>query len=158
MENNELYQKLIECNCLKRGEFKLKNGQVSEYYFDIKNVISYPSLLRYIGTQLLNILDEFDIICGIPYGALPIATYISTTYNKPLIYIRDKKKEYGTQKLIEGEHKKSDRCVIIDDVLTTGGSLEKDYNLLKEYVNVVDTAVVVNRNNNYEIKSLLQLN
>tara|TARA_Y100000310_G_C20423403_1_gene687778 strand:+ start:292 stop:768 length:477 start_codon:yes stop_codon:yes gene_type:complete len=158
MEKNELYQKLIECNCLKTGEFKLKNGEMSKYYFDIKNVISYPSLLRYIGSQLFNILDEFDIICGIPYGALPIATYISTTYNKPLIYIRDKKKEYGTQKLIEGEYKKTDRCVIIDDVLTTGGSLEKDYNLLKEYVNVVDTAVVVNRNNNYEIKSLLQLN
>ena len=115
-------------------------------------------MLRYIGTQLFNILDDFDIICGIPYGALPIATYISTTYNKPLIYIRDKKKEYGTQKLIEGEYKKTDRCVIIDDVLTTGGSLEKDYDILKEHVNIVDTAVVVNRNKDYKIKSLIQLN
>ena len=158
MDSSEIYQKLVEHNCLKKGNFKLKNGEMSEYYFDIKNVISHPSLLRYIGTQLFNILDDFDIICGIPYGALPIATYISTTYNKPLIYIRDKKKEYGTQKLIEGEYKKSDRCVIIDDVLTTGGSLEKDYNILKEHVTIVDTAVVVNRNKNYKIKSLLELN
>jgi uridine monophosphate synthetase len=158
MENTELYQKLVNCNCLKKGKFKLKNGETSEYYFDIKNVISHPSLLRYIGIQLFNILDEFDIICGIPYGALPIATYISTTYNKPLIYIRDKKKEYGTQKLIEGEYKKTDRCVIIDDVLTTGGSLQKDYDILKDYVNIVDTAVVVNRNKDYKIKSLIELN
>ena len=70
-------------------------------------------------------LEKFDIICGIPYGALPIATYISTTYNKPLIYIRDKAKTYGTGKLIEGTYKETDRCVIIDDVITSGQSIEE---------------------------------
>jgi len=152
-----LYKKLIDTNCLKKGKFKLKNGQVSDHYFDIKNIISHPSLVKYIGEQLYYILDDFDIICGIPYGALPIASYISTTYNKPLIYIRDKVKGYGTKKLIEGEYKKSDRCVLIDDVLTTGGSIEKDYDILKDKVTIVDKAVVVNRNKNYNIKSLLQL-
>lgn len=154
---NEIYEKLAEANCLKKGEFKLKNGQNSDHYFDIKNIISYPSLLKYVGDQIYSILDDFDIICGIPYGALPIAVYISVTYNKPLIYIRDKIKDYGTRKLIEGEYKKDDRCVLIDDVLTTGKSLENDYLILKDKVNIVDKAVVVNRNKNYKIKSLLQL-
>lgn len=153
-----LYQRLLDSNCIKEGEFTLKNGEKSKYYFDIKNVISHPSVLRSIGLKLYNMLDYFDVICGIPYGGLPIACYISTTFNKPMIYIRDKQKTYGTQKLIEGEYKKTDRCVIIDDVLTTGASLEKDYNILKEYVTIVDTAVVVNRNKDYKIKSLIQLN
>ena len=74
-----------------------------------------------------------------------------------VIYIRDKVKTYGTQKLIEGVYNKKDRCVIIDDVLTTGSSIEKDYDILKEEVNIVDRAVVVNRNKDYQIKSLLTL-
>ena len=102
-------------------------------------------------------LDDFDIICGIPYGGLPIALYISVTYNKPLIYIRDKVKEYGTKKLIEGEYNKNSRCVVIDDVLTTGTSIEMDISTLSDKVTIVDQAVVVNRNKNYAIKSLLTL-
>ena len=90
-------------------------------------------------------LNDFDIICGIPYGALPIATYISIKYNKPLIYIRDKKKTYGTEKLIEGSYNKNDRCVIIDDVITTGFSLENEINKLKNVVNIVDVSVIINR-------------
>ena len=157
MESNGLYDMFLAHRCIKKGEFKLKNGEISQYYFDIKNIISQPWLVRYVGAQLFNMLEDFDIICGIPYGGLPIANYISTTYNKPLIYIRDKIKSYGTQKLIEGEYTKSDRCVIIDDVLTTGKSLEKDCKLLEDKVTIVDIAVVVNRNKDYKIKSLLQI-
>ena len=50
----------------------------------MKNLIAYPSLLREIGDKLYQQLGDFDIICGVPYGGLPIATYISTTYNKPI--------------------------------------------------------------------------
>ena len=53
-----------------------------------------------------NISEDFDIICGIPYGGLPLATYISTKYNKPMIMLRSSKKEYGMQKLIEGKYNK----------------------------------------------------
>ena len=93
----------------------------------MKNIISNPILLKKIGDKLYNLLDDFDIICGIPYGGLPIATYISTKYNKPLIFVRDKLKLYGTQKLIEGEYKFTDRCVIIDDVITSGNLITKNY-------------------------------
>ena len=157
MDNNYLYQQLIGHGCIKKGLFILKNGESSDYYIDIKSVISYPHLVKYIGDQLYELLDEFDVICGIPYGALPIASYISTTYNKPLIYVRDKVKGYGTQKLIEGNYKPEDRCAIIDDVLTTGGSLEKEYNILSSELNIVDTAVVVNRSKDYEVKSLIRI-
>lgn len=159
---NEIIKELFKTNCIKLGNFTLKSGEVSKYYYDMKNIISNPSLLKQIGDELYNLLDDFDIICGIPYGALPIATYISTQYNKPLIYIRDKQKEYGTQKMIEGEYKKEDRCVIIDDVITSGRSLEEEIEKLKDKVTIVDVAVIMNRQQNpqcsMKFKSLLHKN
>ena len=95
-----MIKELIESNCIKIGTFNLKNGDISKYYFDMKNIISYPKLLSAIGDKIYEKSNDFDIICGIPYGGLPIATYISTKYNKPLIFVRDKVKEYGTQKMI----------------------------------------------------------
>lgn len=159
---NEIIKELFKTNCIKLGNFTLKSGEVSKYYYDMKNIISNPSLLKQIGDELYNLLDDFDIICGIPYGALPIATYISTQYNKPLIYIRDKQKEYGTQKMIEGEYKKEDKCVIIDDVITSGRSLEEEIEKLKDKVTIVDVAVIMNRQQNpqcsMKFKSLLYKN
>jgi uridine monophosphate synthetase len=154
-----MYQELVSAGCIKEGNFVLKNGQSSKYYFDIKSIITNPSLLTKIGDELYKKLPPFDIICAIPYGGLPIAVYISTKYNKPMIYIRDKVKDYGTQKLIEGNYKKEDRCVIIDDVLTTGGSLQKCEEIIKDKVTIVDRAVVINRGNNFEnVKYLLSKN
>ena len=150
-----MLKSLIEQECLKEGKFKLKNGSISNQYFDIKSIISNPVLLQKVGDELYRKLEDFDIICGIPYGGLPIACYISTKYNKPMIYIRDKIKEYGTKKQIEGNFKKGDRCVIIDDVLTTGGSISQATEILKDKVEIVDYGVVVNRNTKSDIKSII---
>ena len=140
---------LIENKCIQIGNFKLKNGDTSKYYFDMKSLVSFPNLLKRIGDELYKKLDDFDIICGIPYGGLPIAVYISTTYNKPLIYIRDKAKSYGTQKLIEGNYKKTDKCLIIDDVITSGGSIQEAIDILQDKVTLVQTAVIFDRQQNH---------
>ena len=159
---NECIEELVNSDCIKMGKYKLKNGETSKYYYNIKNIISNPSLVKKIGDNIYNMLGEFDIICGIPYGGLPIALYISITYNKPLIYIRDKVKSYGTGNLIEGSYKNSDRCVLIDDVITSGKSIQETINILQDKVNIVDIAVAVNRQQNYEcsmpIKSLIYKN
>ena len=67
-----------------------------------------------------------------------------------MIYLRDKVKEYGTGKLIEGEYKSSDRCVIIDDVVTSGGSMQEAINNLKDKVKIVQAAVVMDRQQGYK--------
>ena len=144
-----MIEELIANDCIKIGNFQLKNGETSKYYYDIKNIISSPALVRKVGDKLYNLLGDFDIVCGVPYGGLPIATYISITYNKPLIYMRDKVKAYGTGKLIEGTYKISDRCVIIDDVITSGKSVEDTIQYLKDKVNVVEIGVIVDRQQNY---------
>ena len=145
--NDELIQSLVSSNCIKIGKFDLKCGDTSKYYFDMKNLISYPELLKKIGDEIYEKLKQidFDIICGIPYGGLPIASYISTTYGKPMIFVRDKAKEYGTQKQTEGEYKKSDKCVIIDDVITSGSSVQQCVNVIESEVNIVNIMVIFNR-------------
>jgi len=145
-----IIEKLIKSNCIKIGKFKLKNGKISKYYFDMKNLISFPELLKEIGDKIYEQLGEFDIICGIPYGGLPIATYISTQYNKPMIILRDKVKEYGTNKLIEGEYNINSKCVIIDDVITTGFSMEESIKILKNKVDIVKVYVILDRQQNYK--------
>lgn len=141
----DLIEELIAANCIQIGNFTLKNGSTSKYYFDMKNLISYPLLMAKIGDLLFPLLGEFDIICGIPYGALPLASYISTKYNKPMIYVRDKAKQYGTNKRIEGEYSSTSRCVILDDVMTSGGSIEEMYRYLEGKMNIVNCAVILDR-------------
>lgn len=140
-----MIQELIETKCIQIGNFQLKNGAQSKYYFDMKNLISYPLLLRQIGDMMYKQLSEFDIICAVPYGGLPIASYISTRYNKPMIFLRDKPKSYGTQKRIEGNYSQTNRCVIIDDVMTSGSSLQDAIETLRDKVNVTECAVIFDR-------------
>ena len=113
----------------------------------MKNFISYPDLLKRIGDEIYEQIKQydFDIICGIPYGGLPIASYISTTYGKPMIFVRDKVKEYGMQKQIEGEYKKTDKCIIIDDVITSGSSIQQCLDVLENKVDIINVMVVFNR-------------
>ena len=149
---DSIVKDLINNSCIKIGSFKLKNGETSKYYFDMKNLVSYPDLLKKIGDGLYNLIKNknFDIICGVPLGALPIASYISTKYNIPMIMVRDEVKSYGTKKQIEGNYKASDKCLIIEDVVTSGSSVDKVIDILKDNVNVVGSVVIIDRQQGYK--------
>ena len=140
-----MIKELLENNCIKIGSFKLKSGDISKYYYDMKNLISNPPLLANISDELYKLMDECDIICGVPIGGLPISTCISVKYNKPMIIVRDEAKEYGTKKCIEGNYTKTDKCIIIDDVISSGSSVQKVVDILLEEVNLVGVVVVIDR-------------
>lgn len=115
---------LHEIGAVKFGEFTLKSGIKSPIYIDLRLLISYPKVLKLISKAMIELAEdlEFDVIAGIPYTALPIATAISIEKDWPMTYARKEVKDYGTKKKIEGVYKEGDTALIIDDLITTGGS------------------------------------
>ncbi|KAG8272439.1 hypothetical protein J6590_040597 [Homalodisca vitripennis] len=86
---------------------------------------------------------ECDVVCGVPYTALPLATLIAVKADLPMLIRRKEAKDYGTKKLIEGVYSKDDLCIIFEDVVTTGSSILETVNDLKHEGLVVKEVVAV---------------
>ncbi|MBV9576381.1 MAG: orotate phosphoribosyltransferase, partial [Gammaproteobacteria bacterium] len=85
---------LYQMGAIQFGEFQLKSGQTSSIYLNLRKIISYPELLRHVSNAMWNAVQacQFDLVCGVPYTALPIATCISLTHHIPMI-MRSKEKK-----------------------------------------------------------------
>jgi uridine monophosphate synthetase len=139
---------LLDAGCVKFGSFTMKSGVVSPIYIDLRLLASHPRLLAMVAGSFLPIMSglEFDCLAAIPYAALPIATAISLQTGVPMIYHRREVKEYGTQASIEGAFEKGNTALVVDDLITTGGSkLEAIERLTSVGLQVTDIAVLINR-------------
>lgn len=129
-----LIYSLYQIGAIKFGDFTLKSGQTSKIYLDVRQIISYPGLLKNVANLLCKQVKtkSFDLICGVPYTALPIATCMSLELNIPMIMRRKEKKSYGTKQLIEGCYHQGQTCLVIEDVITSGQSILETTNELEE--------------------------
>src|SRR5258708_4770918 len=120
-----LITSLYQIGAIQFGEFQLKSGQISSLYINLRKIISYPDLLRTISNRMWDALHDhaFDVVCGVPYTALPIATCLSLEHNIPMVMRRKEKKDYGTKQTVEGVFTPGQQCLVIEDVITTGGSI-----------------------------------
>jgi uridine monophosphate synthetase len=143
-----LADSLLKAGCVKFGEFTLKSGLKSPIYIDLRQIISFPKILKQVGSAYLPILKnlKFQRIAGLPYAAIPIATTISIQGGYPMIYPRKEVKGYGTKAEIEGEYHAGETVVIIDDLATTGGSkFEAIEKLIAAGLIVKDVVVLIDR-------------
>jgi len=144
---------LYENGAIKFGSFKLSSGKESPYYIDLRIVPSFPHQFRKMIKNLQNLIseqidfDNFDCIASVPTSGLVIASALAIETIKPLVYIRQKPKDYGTGSLFEGKIPEGSRILLVDDVGTTGLSLLNAIKVLKDAkMNVTDAFVIVNRN------------
>ena len=143
---------LHEKGAIKFGNFKLSSGKESAYYIDLRLVPSFPHQFRKMIKNLQNLisekigLDNFDCIASVPTSGLVIASALAIETVKPLVYIRQKPKDYGTGSLLEGKIPERSRILLVDDVGTTGLSLLNAIKVLKDAKMIVtDAFVIVNR-------------
>lgn len=113
-------------------DFTLSNGEKSSYYFDFRRLLGYPELMRKACADLGNTLSasgvsrgDYDVVCGVPDGATPLASIFSLKNNVPLIMLRKSAKEYGLQNMIEGDPSTfaGKRVLLLEDVVTSGASI-----------------------------------
>lgn len=141
----------LECyqlGIIKFGKFTLKSGIESPFYVDLRPLASNPTILKKLSHFLLECIDKTttELICGVPYAALPMATAMSLESGIPLIIKRKEAKAYGTKKLIEGIYKAGQQCAVVEDVITSGKSLlETLPEIENEGIKVRDILVVLDR-------------
>lgn len=135
----------IKKHALKTGEFQLASGKKSSYYLDLKQAYTRPAVMKEIVYSLKNELkgQPFDRVAGMELGAVPIAVALSMEMDIPFLIVRKETKGYGAGKRLEGELHKDDRVLLVEDVVTTGGSLASAANVIRESGGVCTKAVAV---------------
>jgi orotate phosphoribosyltransferase len=125
-------QRLIELfrqHALKFGDFTLASGRKSTYYLDGRLITLHAEGLKLIAEGILDLLTDFDFaaVGGMSIGADPIVGGVLTVAaqrGRPLLgfLVRKEAKEHGTKRMVEGPVQPGSKVVIVDDVITTGGS------------------------------------
>ncbi|KYK30466.1 MAG: orotate phosphoribosyltransferase [Thermoplasmatales archaeon SG8-52-3] len=143
MNKDELVKLFKECGAIKFGRFVLTSGAVSDYYIDIKKASTNPFILKKIAKEMAEYTEGYDIIAGMELGAVPLIVALSLETNIPYVIIRKEKRDHGTSKQIEGDDVKNKRVLIIEDVTTSGGSVIKSINAIRNNQGKVDEVLVV---------------
>ncbi|MBI3973853.1 MAG: orotate phosphoribosyltransferase [Chloroflexi bacterium] len=148
-ERNKTDEKaLLACRVRDRalltGRFTLRSGAVSEVYWDKYRFESDPAVLGALAEAMQALLPtEFDKLAELELAGIPLATAISLRTGRPCLYVRKVAKSYGTANLVEGGFRHGERCVVVEDVVTSGGQVCASVRQMRQLGLVVERVVCV---------------
>ena len=139
---------LFKIDAIKFGVFKLSSGKASPYYIDLRVIPSFPDAFReicdfyaeYITNQIG--VKNFDRMAGVPLTGIIFASQVAYNLKKPFLYVRKGVRLHGRERRVEGLLASGDRVLLIDDLVTTGLTLKKAAEAVRDEGGVVTDAVV----------------
>ena len=124
-----LAEKLLSISAIQlqpENPFVWSSGWNSPIYTDNRKTLSYPDVRNFIKVELCRIIMEnfrdVDVIAGVATGAIAQGALVADTLGLPYVYVRSSPKDHGLENLIEGNLKAGQRVVVIEDLVSTGGS------------------------------------
>ena len=124
-----MHQRLLQVKAIKlqpNNPFTWASGWLSPFYCDNRKTLSYPELRNYVKLELvhkvLECFPEAEVVAGVATGAIAQGALVADELNLPFVYVRSKPKDHGLENLIEGDLKPGMKVVVIEDLISTGGS------------------------------------
>lgn len=145
MTREELIGRLREIDVIVREPVMLRSGKTSEFYCDIKKAYGYPDILDALAGEIgPHITRDITAITGSGYGGVPLAAVLSLRHGKHFVLTRDKAKAHGRKNPFDGYIPQAhDTVLVVDDVLTTGSSVNETLEALAKTDAKVKGAVVL---------------
>ena len=132
--------KLLKVKAIKlqpTNPFTWASGWKSPFYCDNRKTLSYPDLRSFVKIQtarlILERFPEAEAVAGVATGAIPQGAMVADTLNMPFVYVRSRPKDHGLENLIEGELKPGTKVVVVEDLISTGGSSLKAVEAIRNY-------------------------
>jgi orotate phosphoribosyltransferase len=136
----EVAKRLLQINTIKvqpTNPFTWASGWLSPIYCDNRKILSYPETRDFIRDCFTNLIKEkypdVEIIAGVATGAIAHGVLVAQQLNLPFVYVRSAPKDHGLENLIEGDLKPGQKVVIIEDLISTGGSSLKAAEALSNF-------------------------
>ena len=128
LEKN-IAERLLKIKAIKlqpNNPFTWASGWKSPIYCDNRKTLSYPATRTYIKNSLvrtiMDIYPDVEVIAGVATGAIAQGTLVAAELGLPFIYVRSSPKDHGLENMIEGDLKPKQKVVVIEDLISTGGS------------------------------------
>ena len=132
--------KLLDIKAIKlqhTNPFTWASGWKSPFYCDNRKTLSYPSLRNFVKLELCHAIQEqfpeAEAVAGVATGAIAQGALVADELDLPFVYVRSKPKDHGLENLIEGELEAGTKVVVVEDLISTGGSSLKAVEALRKY-------------------------
>ena len=133
-------QKLMDIKAIKlqpNEPFTWASGWKSPIYTDNRKTLGHPSLRSFVKLELCHVIQEnfpeADAVAGVATGAIAQGALVAEELGLPYCYVRPKPKDHGMGNQVEGEIKKGSKVIVVEDLISTGGSSLKAVAALREY-------------------------